>query len=188
MKVNDSGMPEETYWNSLFDIESVVDWLGLSEQTAKVVEIGCGYGTFTVPLAKKVGEVVTFDIEPAMIETAKANTQSAGLSNVTFVERDILELGTGLEANSTDMVLLFNILHFSEKKLLLKEAARILKKGGLVAIIHWRKDIPTPRGPANETRPDENQILSASKGLNFQLLGKSELLEPYHWGLQLIKQ
>ncbi|GKT12849.1 MAG: hypothetical protein ISEC1_P1834 [Thiomicrorhabdus sp.] len=188
MKVNDSGMPEETYWNSLFDIESVVDWLGLCEQTSKVVEIGCGYGTFTVPVAEKVDEVTTFDIEPAMIETAKANIQSAGLSNVTFVERDILEQGTGLEANSTDLVLLFNILHFSEKNRLLKEAAHILKKGGIVAIIHWRKDIPTPRGPANEIRPDERQILSASEGLNLQILGESELLKPYHWGLKLIKQ
>ena len=29
MKVDDSGMPEEAYWNSLFDLEAIVDWLDL---------------------------------------------------------------------------------------------------------------------------------------------------------------
>ena len=188
MKVNDSGMPEEAYWNSLFDIEGIIDWLGLSDNTTKVVEIGCGYGTFTVPLAKTTcEEIVTFDIEASMIETAALNCQKAGLSNVTLIERDILELGTGLESNSTDMVLLFNILHFSEKSVLLKEAARILKQGGVIAIIHWRKDISTPRGPSIETRPDQNQLLKASAGLGLQLHVDSKVLEPYHWGLQLIK-
>jgi hypothetical protein len=27
MKVFDSGMPEEAYWNSLFDIQQIVKWL-----------------------------------------------------------------------------------------------------------------------------------------------------------------
>ena len=61
MKVDDSGMPEETYWNSLFDIEGIVDWLAIPKNST-IVEIGCGYGTFTVPIAKKsAGEIYTFD-------------------------------------------------------------------------------------------------------------------------------
>ena len=48
MKVDDSGMPEEAYWNSLFDIEAIVDWLDLPKiNIATIAEIGCGYGTFT---------------------------------------------------------------------------------------------------------------------------------------------
>lgn len=189
MKVDDSGMPEETYWNSLFDIEGIVDWLALSKKTATIVEIGCGYGTFTVPIAKKsAGEIYTFDIEPSMIEIARENVRKAGLSNVTFGLRDVLEQGTGLEPNSTDMVLLFNILHFSERRILLEETSRILKDGGIVAIIHWRKDIPTQRGPAINVRPDQGQILSASEGLNLNFHGNSRILEPYHWGIQLVKE
>ena len=89
MKVDDSGMPEETYWSSLFDIEGIVDWLAFSKETTTIVEIGCGYGTFTVPIAKKsAGEIYTFDIEPSMIEIARENVRKAGLSNVTFGLRD----------------------------------------------------------------------------------------------------
>lgn len=189
MKVDDSGMPEEAYWNSLFDIETIVDWLDLSKTNgARVVEIGCGYGTFTVPVAKKsAGKICAFDIEPSMIEVARENARRAGLSNVTFSLRDVLEQGTGLEADSVDMVLLFNILHFSEKRVLLEEAARILKAGGIVAIIHWRKDIATPRGPALNVRPDRDEILSAAAGLSLNLHDNGKILEPYHWGMQLVK-
>jgi len=190
MKVNDSGMPEEAYWNSLFDIEGIVDWLDPAKiHGATIVEIGCGYGTFTVPIAKKsTGKICAFDIEPSMIEVARENARKAGLSNVTFSLRDVLEQGTGLEADSVDMVLLFNILHFSEKRVFLAEAARILKEGGIVAIIHWRKDIPTPRGPALNVRPDQDEILGAAAGLNLNFHRNSKILEPYHWGIQLVKE
>ncbi len=86
------------------------------------------------------------------------------------------------------MVLLFNILHFREKRVFLAEAARILKNGGIIAIIHWRKDIPTPRGPALDTRPDQDEILSAAEGLDLHFYGNSKILEPYHWGVQLVKE
>lgn len=189
MKVEDSGMPEESYWNSLFNIEVIVDWLAIPERKVKVVEIGCGYGTFTVPVARRVnGEVYAFDIEPAMIEIARENVKKAGLSNVIFCLRDVLEEGTGLETETCDMVLLFNILHFAGKRAMLAESSRILKPGGIAAIIHWRKDIPTPRGPAINIRPDEAQILEASKGLALAFYGNSRILEPYHWGIQLIKE
>lgn len=188
MKVEDSGMPEEAYWNSLFNIEGIVDWLEIPEKS-KVVEIGSGYGTFTVPIAGigKECAVVTFDIEPSMVETTKRNLAKAGLSNVECILRDVLTEGTGLESASVDLVLLFNILHFNKRRLLLQEASRILKKGGVVAIIHWRKDVPTPRGPAIELRPDIAQIMSASEGLELNYRGNSKVLEPYHWGIQLVK-
>ncbi len=189
MKIDDSGMPEESYWSSLFDIESIVDWLGISKIIVSVVEIGCGYGTFTVAIAKQLtGEIYAFDIEPAMIGVAQKNVREAGLSNVTFSLRDVLEQGTGLQSNDVDMVLLFNILHFREKRVFLAEAARILKNGGVIAIIHWRKDIPTPRGPALDTRPDQDEILSAAQGLDLHFYGNSKILEPYHWGIQLVKE
>ena len=189
MKIEDSGMPEESYWNSLFNIEGVVDWLGNSEK-AQVVEIGSGYGTFTVPIARTSQErtVVAFDIDPVMVEITRRNLANAGLSNVDCIVRDVLAEGTGLEAESVDVVLLFNILHFNEKRVLLREASRILKAGGVVAIIHWRTDIPTPRGPAVTLRPDISQILNAAKGLHLDFLGNCKVLEPYHWGIQLVKQ
>ena len=189
MKVIDSGMPGEGYWNSLFDIPSIVNWLNVKNILDPIVEIGCGYGTFTVPIAKTTSsQVVTFDIDPAMLETAKRNVQQSGLKNVQFILRDILETGTGLESNSVGLILLFNILHFNERRLMLEEASRILKSSGIAAIIHWRRDIETPRGPIVQMRPDKDTILNSIKGLDLHFDGNSRNLEPYHWGIQLIKR
>ena len=188
MKIEDSGMPAEVYWNSLFDIGAIVDWLAISKNAA-IVEIGCGYGSFTVPVAQKTsGKVYAFDIDVEMLSATQHNVQTAKLKNVELLHRDILDSGTGLVAESVDLVLLFNILHFSERRIFLAEAARILRKGGVVAVLHWRKDIATPRGPAIELRPDQAQILSAASGLSLRFEGISQLLPPYHWGMQLVKE
>ncbi|MCL5020553.1 MAG: class I SAM-dependent methyltransferase [Bacteroidetes bacterium] len=188
MKIYDSGMPEEAYWNSLYDVPLIVDWLNVNDVAGPIVEIGCGYGTFTVPVSKQSwSEVFAFDIEPSMIETAKKNAQKSGINNVDFHLRDVLDLGTGLESGSIGMVLLFNILHFDGRRVLLEEACRILKPCGVVAIIHWRKDIDTPRGPSFESRPDREKILDSIKGLDLRFDGNSRILKPYHWGMQLVK-
>jgi ubiquinone/menaquinone biosynthesis C-methylase UbiE len=188
MKVSDSGMPEETYWNSLFDVPHIIEWLNLKNLLGPIVEVGCGYGTFTLPIAKEIIEKIhTFDIEPAMIETTLSYAQKLGLHNVQFIQRDIIEQGTGLESNSAGLVLLFNILHFTERRIMLEEATRILKPSGTIAIIHWRKDIETPRGPALSLRPDRQIILDSITGLDLSIIGNDRILKPYHWGIQLIK-
>ena len=40
MKVRDSGMPEQTYWESLFDVEGMLDEMGVGPQTGDVAELG----------------------------------------------------------------------------------------------------------------------------------------------------
>ncbi len=188
MKVFDSGMPDEEYWNSLFDISLIVDWLDLKVVRDPIVEIGCGYGTFTIPVAREAkAEVQAFDIDQAMIETARRNAARADIHNAYFNLRDVVEDGTGLEPESSGMVLLFNILHFEGRRDLLDEASRILKPRGVVAIIHWRKDIPTPRGPRVESRPDKEMIMDSIRNLGLSFDGNSRIIEPYHWGMQLIK-
>jgi len=188
MKVPDSGMPEQSYWESLFDLPLIAGWLELATVDKPVVEIGCGYGTFTIPVAKSIKSMLyAFDVEPSMIETAERNVRSAGLHNVRFSHRDIIESGTGLEEGSVGLVLLFNILHSEHRRTFLEEASRILAQSGRVAIIHWRKDIETPRGPRTELRPDLQTILDASTGLGLSYQGKSGILKPYHWGIQLTK-
>ena len=181
-------MPEESYWNSLFDIPLIIDWLNLKTVTGSIVEIGCGYGTFTLPIAQQTKETVyAFDIEPAMIETTRKHLEQTGIKNVRLDLRDVLEQTTGLESESTGVALLFNILHFKERNTLLEEAFRILEPSGIIAILHWRKDIETPRGPDYNLRPDKKIILNSIANLDLSIHGDERILKPYHWGIQLIK-
>ncbi len=181
-------MPDETYWNSLFDIPAIINWLKLESVRDPIAEIGCGYGSFTVPAAQESAQVIhAIDLEPAMIEAASINARRAEVQNVELSCRDVLEAGTGLPSGSMGMVLLFNILHSPERVQFLVEASRILKQSGRVAIIHWRKDIPTPRGPRVDSRPDLPMIIDSIAGLDLRMDGDPRVLEPYHWGVQLQK-
>ena len=188
MKTNDSGMPEESYWNSLFNIPLILEWLNLKSVSCPIVEMGCGYRTFTLPIARKTkDEVYAFDINPVMIEATQRLVQEAGIRNVQFIQRDIVDEGTGLESNSVGLVLLFNILHFTKRRIILNEVSRILKPSGTIAFIHLRRDITKPLGPALHLRPDKQIILKSIIGLDLSFKENNKILEPYHWGIKLTK-
>jgi SAM-dependent methyltransferase len=187
MKVPDSGMPEKNYWESLFDVSLVLDRLGVDQTVRNVAEMGCGYGTFTLPVARRVaGTVFTFDIEPAMAECTREQATEARLDNVHPTLRDVLVHGFNLPSGSCDACLLFNILHFADPQALVAEAARVIGPGGRVLVMHWRSDIPTPRGPDIAVRPRPVQVQSwaAAVGLS---TGLTLDLPPWHFGIVLSK-
>ncbi len=187
MKVPDSGMPEETYWESLFDVPLALERLKINRTVGHVAELGCGYGTFTLPVAQRVaGTVFTFDIEPFMIARTRGRVHAARLNNVEAALRDVIGDGFGLPDGGCDACLLFNILHFPEPQALVAEAARVIRPGGRVLVIHWRSDIPTPRGPAMEARPRHAQICvwAAAAGL---VPGSVLHLPPWHFGVALTR-
>jgi len=82
--------------------------------------------------------------------------------------------------------MLFNILHHDNPGLILQEVHRILKPGGKAGIIHWRSDIPTPRGPRLEIRPAPDQCKKWSVETGFAVR-KELVLEPWHFGLIITK-
>ena len=187
MKMRDSGMPEEAYWETLLNAELILDHLGIDNTFRDVVELGCGYGTFTLPLARRIAGIAeTFDIEPAMIERTRQRAAAAGLRNVNCHLRDVMADGFGCESGTKDACLLFNILHCEEPVRLLAEAARVVRPGGWVFAIHWRYDPATPRGPSLDIRPRPEQIIawSSQAGL-LALTGEVLDLPPWHYGLRL---
>ena len=160
MKVRDSGMPSEEAWTDFFNIDIILSQLSINSEIIDLAEIGCGYGTFTVPSAKLIsGKLFAFDIEKEMIDTVRKRLTYEFIDNVILEERDILVKTTGLDANSVDYVMLFNILHHESPDDFLSEVHRILRPDGKLGILHWRSDILTPRGPDLTIRPTPDQIL-----------------------------
>jgi SAM-dependent methyltransferase len=178
MKIRDSGMPAEEYWETLFDVPLILDRLRIDESLNDVVELGCGYGTFTVPIAGVIrGTLTTYDVDPVMIERTK---QRAGDLPIIFRERDIMESGFGIHA---DAALLFNILHCDSPVELLRHAAVAAPK---VFVIHWKYG-ETPRGSSLDIRPRPEQIVSwaGEAGLT---AGPLIDLPPWHYGLVLERE
>ena len=184
MKTRDSGMPAEDHWSSFFTPEALLARLGLDRARGPVVDVGCGYGTFTLPIARLTGQqVLGLDIEADLIERLEDRARRSGLTRVRGIVRDVAANGIGEADASVDIVLLFNLLHCEDPLALLGEARRVLMPGGRVGIIHWRCDIATPRGPAAAIRPRPEAVANWLAQSGFTLEVPACLLEPYHYGL-----
>jgi ubiquinone/menaquinone biosynthesis C-methylase UbiE len=188
LKVRDSGMPTEDIWSDFFNVDLIISELQISSKISDLVEIGCGYGTFTIPSAKIIkGIVYTFDIEKEMLDIVKQKLANENIHNVNLDQRDVLTQKTGLADNSIDYVMLFNILHHESPIDFINEAHRILKPKGKIGILHWRSDISTPRGPDLTIRPKPEQILQWIDKLKFKIDKEPVVIEPYHYGLVISK-
>ena len=187
MKIRESGIPEEAYWSTFFDAACTLDRLMADiAGSGNIVEFGCGYGTFTVPAARRTaGVIAALDIDPDMIESVQRKAESDGLLNVQTTMCDFVTDGTGLPASSQSHAMIFNLLHLPQPVTLLGEAHRVLNPGGALSVIHWRSDIPTPRGPSLEIRPTPGQCEAWMKEAGFHDVVKVDIQDccPYHFGL-----
>jgi SAM-dependent methyltransferase len=189
MKTRESGMPDEALWAAFFAPEEALARLGLPRDCRDVVDFGCGYGTFTIPAARIVrGIVHALDIEPEMAAATMAKAKAAGLANVQARQRDFVVEGTGLPDASVDYAMLFNILHAEEPLTLLREALRVLSRGGRLGIMHWNYDPTTPRGPSMTIRPQPEKCRAWAEQAGFRLAGPERIdLPPYHYGLVMVR-
>ena len=186
MKVRDSGMPSQDYWETLLDVPRILDAFGFDAATGNVAELGCGYGTFTVPLARRIrGTVHALDLDPQMTAVTTERASAARLGNVSARTRDVLADGFGVSPGSCAACLLFNILHAEQPVAILRAAREVVQLGGLVAVVHWRSDIVTPRGPSLDIRPRPEQIVAWSADAGLMPAAPSFDLPPWHFGLQL---
>jgi SAM-dependent methyltransferase len=184
VKIRDSGMPEEATWATFFDAEGILKRLQFVFDREDVVDFGCGYGTFSVAAAQLTsGTVFALDIEPQMVAATDAKARQAGLANVRTIERDFVGEGTGLANDSVAYVMQFNILHAEDAMGLLREAFRVLRAGGILAIVHWIHDAETPRGPSLDIRPRPEQCMRWARAVGFEVDTTTISLPPHHYGL-----
>lgn len=79
----------------------------------RCLDVGCGRGAATVPLAQAVGpagSVEALDVSPAMVAEARAQVDAAGLGNVTVSVGDAADLGglgSGYDVVASSLVLFF---------------------------------------------------------------------------------
>ena len=100
---------------------------------ARVLDLGCGPGTITVGLARRAGSVVGVDVSKEMVEQATAFAANAGIDNVRFEVGSVYELPW--EDDRFDVVHAHQVMqHLADPVRALREARRVLRPGGLVAV------------------------------------------------------
>src|SRR5204862_4425908 len=103
---------------------------------SKVLEIGCGIGAQTVPLAQRSpgARFTSMDLSPDSIAEAKRRVVQAGLTNVEFRQADIFALP--FSAESFDHVFVCFVLeHLARTPQALVVLRRLLRPGGPITVI-----------------------------------------------------
>ncbi len=73
-----------------------------------VLDLFCGLGNFTLPLARRAGQVIGLELNPQLVQGAAANARRNGIGNAAFHEVDLRdsEAGAFWERYDPDKVLL----------------------------------------------------------------------------------
>jgi 23S rRNA (uracil1939-C5)-methyltransferase len=69
-----------------------IDLLGL-EPGNRVLDLFCGLGNFTLPLARRAGAVVGVEGDARMLERARSNAEAQGIHNTRYVRADLEDAG-----------------------------------------------------------------------------------------------
>ncbi|MCL1147843.1 23S rRNA (uracil(1939)-C(5))-methyltransferase RlmD [Shewanella sp. 10N.261.52.F9] len=69
-------------------VSQAVDWLS-PQSGERVLDLFCGIGNFSLPLAKNGAEVIGVEGVPAMVAQARENAKNSGLENVSFYHADL---------------------------------------------------------------------------------------------------
>ncbi|NIY83603.1 23S rRNA (uracil(1939)-C(5))-methyltransferase RlmD [Vibrio hepatarius] len=69
-------------------VKQAIDWLVLSSQD-RVLDLFCGLGNFSLPIAQQVASVVGVEGVDVMVEKAAANAARNGLSNAQFYQANL---------------------------------------------------------------------------------------------------
>jgi SAM-dependent methyltransferase len=129
---------EEFFLSGERDVRDLVDpYLSDAQfvpRDKRMLELGCGVGRMTFPLANRFGTVEAIDISGEMIQRANELQARLGIANVRF------QLGNGKDLRpypdeSMDFAFSFIVFqHIPEISIILnyvREIGRVLKKGGL---------------------------------------------------------
>jgi ubiquinone/menaquinone biosynthesis C-methylase UbiE len=102
-----------------------------------ILEVGCGTGYFTLPVARFIGEqgcLVAIDVLPEAVRLVGDRVRHAELDNVRVIQCDALE--AGLKSGPFHAVLLFGVIPAPMLPLgrLLPELHRLLRSEGELAV------------------------------------------------------
>ncbi len=139
-------------------------------------DVGCGNGYFTFPAAEIVGSkgrIFALDISSELLEDIKTRVKDEKKSNIKLIKTEENDLK--IDKESVDLVFSCNVVHEAKDlDLFLKEMTRILKPGGRIAIIDWKK-ADSEFGPPKEHRLDKSVIIDKLKDIGFKYIKAKNL-------------
>jgi SAM-dependent methyltransferase len=142
------------------------DVAAVAPDGARVLEVGCGPGHLSIRLARRHRlEVTGLDLDPAMIERARANAARRGDGDErrpSFLVGDVASL-TFPDGSFDLVVSTLSMHHWADPAAGLAEIGRVLRPGGRALVWDFRPGVrPHPFGPRHAHLPDPVQHARSS--------------------------
>jgi len=157
----------------------------------KFLDAGCGDGYISIEASSIVGEegyVYALDVYPESIKTVLNEINARNIDNMVAVVADITE-EIPLDNESVDIALMANVLHGfvagNEVDPVIKNIWKVLKLGGIFAVIEFRK-VESNRGPPFNVRISPKEVSEILKKYGFDILDSQEIGE-YHYIVKAVK-
>jgi len=118
-------------------IDALADAFKLTGQDV-IVDLGCGTGQLTLPMAPQVRAVIGMDVEPDMLEQARQVARDTDVRNVMWLlgaDTDIPALRSLLGDHSVGAVTIAQALHWMNHEDLFKAVVPLVRPGGGIAVV-----------------------------------------------------
>ncbi len=111
-----------------------------------VLDVGCGCGSTTLELARRVGptgQVLGVDLSEPMLGRARTRAAESGVTNARFQRADAQTADLGRDRFDV-LYSRFGVMFFADPPAAFRNLRRSLKRGGRVAFVCWQ---PVQRNP-----------------------------------------
>lgn len=150
-----------------------------------VADIGAGTGYFSLPISRALGasgRVIAVDAQREMLAHLREKMQQESVMGIDLVHAEAD--ATTLPDSCCDLVFMANVWHeFADRKAVLRESLRILRRPGRIAILDWRPDVEREAGP-----PLDDRIAAADAVAGLHAAGFTQIEEgnmgKYSWLVQ----
>jgi len=150
------------------------------KQGAVILDLACGkglYSQFLSDLTGPSGLVYAVDLWEEGLQMLKEEARKKGNTNILTIKTDATR-EINIDAHSLDLCLMATVLHdFKEmdaEHTVLKQVLSLLKPGGCLAIIEFKK-IDGPPGPPAHIRLSQEETEKLVTGEGFKQINTAEL-------------
>jgi len=167
----------------LLDAKKIMLGIGLKKGDV-VLDAGCGNGFFAIEagaIIKNSGIVYAVDSSMDAVEFLRRDIAQKIITYIRPMHADIAR-GIPVDSGVMDAALLVNVLHGlvsnKEDKPALEEIARLVKKGGLLGVVDFKK-VKSP-GPEASVRLSADEVISIISKYGFVVKKQFES-GPWHY-------
>lgn len=133
---------------------TLVSTLGL-DGSGQLLDVGCGPGSLTVPLAPHFAQSIGIDPDSGMLAEATKHAERAGITSIRWIQARAEDLPE-LQIDACRLVTFGQSFHWTDRQRVAEIVYDLLEPGGALAlIVHNPDECQIPEGPGHPRIPHD---------------------------------